>query len=90
MQPVQRDATPVEDIRKINAELHAYNPEIAGRPQIIAANKIDAIYREEGQESPVERRRGNLSPRASLYSPISGVIGRGHTGASVRSVQKTG
>ena len=46
---------PVDDINKINKELEAYNPEIAKRPQIIAANKTDAIYVEEGEEDPVER-----------------------------------
>ena len=35
---------PVDDIDKINAELSAYNPEIAKRPQVIAANKTDLIY----------------------------------------------
>ena len=35
---------PVDDIHKINAELEAYNPEIAERPQVIAANKTDLIY----------------------------------------------
>lgn len=68
---------PVEDIRKINAELHAYNPEIAGRPQIIAANKIDAIYREEGQESPVERLKREFEPQGIPVFPISGVTGEG-------------
>ncbi len=32
---------PVDDIYKINKELEAYNPEIAARPQLIAANKVD-------------------------------------------------
>ena len=68
---------PVEDIRKINAELYAYNPEIAGRPQIIAANKIDAIYREEGQESPVERLKREFEPEGIPVFPISGVTGEG-------------
>ena len=68
---------PVEDIRKINAELHAYNPEIAGRPQIIAANKIDAIYREEGQESPVERLKREFESEGIPVFPISGVTGEG-------------
>ena len=68
---------PVEDIRKINAELHAYNPEIAGRPQIIAANKIDAIYQEEGQESPVERLKREFEPEGIPVFPISGVTGEG-------------
>ena len=31
-----------DDIYKINKELEAYNPEIAARPQVIAANKIGA------------------------------------------------
>ena len=35
---------PVEDIRTINAELEAYNPELLERPQVIAANKVDAVY----------------------------------------------
>lgn len=35
---------PIDDIYKINAELKAYNEEIAARPQVIAANKVDAIY----------------------------------------------
>ena len=35
---------PVEDIYTINRELELYNPEIASRPQVIAANKIDALY----------------------------------------------
>ncbi len=35
---------PVDDIYKINKELEAYNPEIAQRPQVIAANKIDCIF----------------------------------------------
>ena len=68
---------PVEDIRKINAELHAYNPEIAGRPQLIAANKIDAIFQEEGQESPVERLKREFESQGIPVFPISGVTGEG-------------
>jgi GTP-binding protein len=32
---------PMEDYRKINAELSAYSEFLAGRPQIVAANKMD-------------------------------------------------
>ena len=32
---------PVEDFDAINAELREYNPELAERPQIVAANKCD-------------------------------------------------
>ena len=35
---------PIEDIYAINKELEAYNADIAKRPQVIAANKMDAIY----------------------------------------------
>ncbi len=35
---------PIEDILAINRELEAYNPKLLEKPQVIAANKIDAIY----------------------------------------------
>ena len=66
---------PIEDIYKINAELEAYNPEIAKRPQVIAANKIDAIY--EGDEDPVERIRKEFEPQGIKVFAISGVSGKG-------------
>ncbi|GHV41749.1 GTPase Obg [Clostridia bacterium] len=39
---------PVENVRKINAELEKYNPELLRRPQIIAANKMDIPEAEDG------------------------------------------
>ena len=66
---------PIEDIYKINAELEAYNPEITKRPQVIAANKIDAIY--EGDEDPVERIRKEFEPQGIKVFAISGVSGKG-------------
>lgn len=68
---------PVEDIYKINAELEAYNPEIAQRPQVIAANKIDAIYTAEGEEDPVKRLKDEFEPQGIKVFPISGVTGQG-------------
>ncbi len=68
---------PVEDIYKINAELEAYNPEIAKRPQVIAANKIDAIYTAEGEEDPVKRLKDEFEPKGIKVFPISGVTGQG-------------
>ena len=38
---------PIADIRAINGELEKYNPEILKRPQVIAANKIDAMTEED-------------------------------------------
>ncbi len=43
-----RDA--ISDFDVINRELELYNPELATRPQIIAANKIDALYEPEKLE----------------------------------------
>ncbi len=34
--------TPADDVEKINAELEKYSPELATRPQILVANKIDS------------------------------------------------
>lgn len=66
---------PSDDIHKINAELEAYNPEIARRPQVIAANKIDLIYGED--ENPVEQLRKEFEPKGIRVFPISGVTGEG-------------
>lgn len=66
---------PVDDIYKINRELEAYNPEIAGRPQVIAANKTDLIY--EGDENPVDRLKTEFEPKGIKVFPISGVTGQG-------------
>jgi len=34
---------PLDDFRKINDEIKKYNPKLANRPQIVAANKIDLL-----------------------------------------------
>ncbi|MEY8429017.1 GTPase ObgE [Lachnospiraceae bacterium 48-42] len=69
---------PVEDIHKINAELMAYNEEVARRPQVIAANKTDLIYSGE-EEDPVDRLRAEFEPEGIRVFPISGVTGAGIT-----------
>ena len=66
---------PIDDIYKINAELKAYNEDIAKRPQVIAANKIDAIYTED--EDPVEKIRKEFEPQGIKVFAISGVSGEG-------------
>ena len=68
---------PVDDIEKINAELRAYNAEIAARPQVIAANKIDAIYVEDGQENPIDRLKRTFEPQGIEVFAISAVTGEG-------------
>ena len=37
---------PIDDVENINVELDRYSPELADRPQIIVANKTDALDRE--------------------------------------------
>ena len=66
---------PVDDIYKINKELEAYNPEIAARPQIIAANKTDCIF--EDGEDPVARLKAEFEPKGIKVYPISAVTGKG-------------
>ena len=38
---------PVEDYKKINSELMEFNPRLAAKPQIVAANKIDLVTDQE-------------------------------------------
>lgn len=66
---------PVEDIRTINEELNAYNPELKERPQVIAANKTDVIW--EDGEDPVARIRQAFEPEGIKVYPISAVSGKG-------------
>ncbi len=66
---------PIEDIKIINAELEAYNPELLERPQVIAANKIDAIYDEE--DSFIGKIKEEFEPQGIKVFPISAVSGKG-------------
>ena len=68
---------PVQDIRTILNELKAYNPELLTRPQVIAANKIDAIYTEEGAQNPLDALRREFEPEGIQVFTISGVSGQG-------------
>ncbi|MDE6622514.1 MAG: GTPase ObgE [Lachnospiraceae bacterium] len=67
---------PIADIYAINKELEAYNAEIAHRPQVIAANKIDAIYA-GSEENPVDRIKKEFEPKGIKVFPISAVSGQG-------------
>ena len=66
---------PIEDIYKINKELEAYDPELMKRPQVIAANKIDAVY--AGDEDPVQKIRDEFEPQGMKVFAISAVSGKG-------------
>lgn len=83
---------PVADIYAINKELEAYNPDIAKRPQVIAANKIDALP--GGEDSAVEAVRREFEPKGTAVYPISAVSGQGvkellyHVNDMLQNVEK--
>ena len=67
---------PIADIKAINKELEAYNPELLKKPQVIAANKIDAIYGDENEI--IESLKAEFEEKEGIkVFPISAVSGKG-------------
>ena len=67
---------PIADIKAINKELEAYNPELLKKPQVIAANKIDAIYGDENEI--IASLRAEFEDKEGIkVFPISAVSGKG-------------
>ena len=66
---------PVEDIRTIIRELEAYNPQLLDRPQVIAANKMDACM--EGSEEILAALREAFGSKGIEVFGISAVSGQG-------------
>lgn len=66
---------PIADIHAINKELETYNPKLLEKPQVIAANKIDAIY--EGENEIIQKLRETFEPEGIKVYPISAVSGKG-------------
>ncbi len=66
---------PIADIYAINQELENYNPELLKKPQVIAANKIDAIYDEA--ESALPALKKEFESQGIRVFPISAVSGQG-------------
>ncbi|PKM55950.1 MAG: GTPase CgtA [Firmicutes bacterium HGW-Firmicutes-3] len=64
---------PVEDIRKMQYELEQFNPELLKKPQIIAANKIDALFENEA----LDRLRDTFEKEGIKVFPISAVARKG-------------
>ncbi|MFR1759979.1 MAG: GTPase ObgE, partial [Christensenellaceae bacterium] len=64
---------PVEDYEAIRHELEAYDPELAARPQIIAANKMDIL---PDAEENLARLREHVGAEIPVY-PISAATRRG-------------
>lgn len=67
---------PVADIYAINRELESYNADIGKRPQVIAANKIDAIYSVE-ESDPLAALKAEFEPKGIPVYPISAISGQG-------------
>lgn len=67
---------PLVDIQVINAELESYNPELAKRPQVIAANKVDVFYGDE-EETVITLLKEEFEPKGIRVFPISAVSGKG-------------
>ncbi len=63
---------PLEDFRAVNRELEAYNPALARRPQIAAANKMDL----PGADSHYQKFRARFGDSYAVF-PISAVTGEG-------------
>ena len=66
---------PIADIKAINKELEAYNPELLKKPQVIAANKIDAIYGDENEI--ISGLKAEFEKDGIKVFPISAVSGKG-------------
>ena len=63
---------PIEDFEKINLELERFNPELAERPQIVAANKIDLATDEQR-----ERFRAYIEEKGYEYFEMCAPIVEG-------------
>ena len=68
---------PLEDIRTINRELEKYNPQLLERPQVIAANKMDALYSEEDGKQVLKALKAEFEPKGIRVFPISAVSRQG-------------
>lgn len=66
---------PIADIYAINNELKEYNEDLAKRPQVIAANKIDVIF--DGDEDPIQKLKDEFEPKGIKVFAISAVSGKG-------------
>ncbi len=66
---------PIEDIRAINNELKSYNGDLTNRPQVIAANKMDALLPED-RDVITELIQEEFGDDYKVF-PISAVSGEG-------------
>jgi len=69
----QSGRDPVEEFKTIRRELELYRPELAGKPAIAAANKMDAV----ADRAPITRLAAHLRRRGIPLHRISAVTGVG-------------
>lgn len=67
---------PVDDVYIINNELKKYNVDLAALPQIIAANKIDAID-QSAEDDPIARLKAEFESKGIQVIPISAATNKG-------------
>ena len=66
---------PIEDIHAINKELALYSEDLAKRPQVIAANKMDTLYGD--RDELMAKLEKEFEPMGYKIFPISAVSGEG-------------
>ena len=66
------DKDPSDDLDKIDEELMRYSPELAERPQIIVANKVDSVDMEEESVQHFIKKCGWLDRQVVFVSAITG------------------
>lgn len=66
---------PIADIKAIHKELAAYDEGILKKPQVIAANKMDAVYGDENEI--IQALRAEFEKDGIEIFPISAVSGKG-------------
>ena len=66
---------PIDDIKKIDAELEKYSPELATRPQIIVANKTDSVLMDD--EPYVKDFFAYCESVGRPVVPVSAITGEG-------------
>src|SRR4030095_10042685 len=58
----------ISDYETVNRELASYNPQLAARPQIVVATKIDALQKQHGLDSLRERAQADGKPFFAISS----------------------
>src|SRR5437899_5608594 len=73
----QTGRDPLDDLRVIHAELAAYSPELAARPQLVVANKADLVEGDPAVATTLERIRRHCAAGGQSLHVISAATGRG-------------